>query len=179
METVDVSSKKIRNYSKDFADFYPIIFSTVYGKINNKDEAEDICQEVFMVYFEKYNEVQKPRAWLIGTMFNVIKKYYNRKGKTDQDIEDLLDDTKMSFINGFKDIRIMVQEAMTDLRNFDNEQDKALFELIAIHNVSYRKAAKIMGFTFEQVRYRYKQSTAKLTQYFKNRGIENLEDLLS
>ncbi len=179
METTDVSSRKIKEYSKDYADYYPIVFSTIYGKVNNRDEAEDICQEVFMIYFQKYTDIENPRAWLYGTMTNVIKKYYNRKGKTETDIADMLDDVAMSFVNGFKDLRIMIEEAMTDLRNFDNEQDKMLFELIAVHNFSYRKAAKVMGYTFEQVRYRYKQSVEKLTEYFKNRGINSLEELLA
>ncbi len=167
-----------KKYSEAYADFYPLIFSVVYIKINQYEESEDLCQEIFIRLFNKFNEIDDIRKWLYGTMRNVLFEYYRKKKVPTEDIEQYLDDSSMSFVNGFKEARHVIEDAMANIRNFDDEKDKVIFEMIAVYNYSFANTAKLMGLTYTQTRYKYQRTVERLTSYLKGRGIKDLEDLL-
>lgn len=172
------AEKKVRReaYTLAFNKFYPLVFNIVYNKTGNKYDADDICQEIFLIFFEKFEEVQNHRKWLFGTIRNVLIRYYNRKTKTDVDVENLLDDIGFSYVNGFKDLRIMVNDAV---ENVDlNEEEKMLIDYIAYNRYSYNNVGKIMGLTKKQVIYRYSRAVRKIIGYLREKGIHNIEDLL-
>ena len=167
-----------REYTEIYMDYYPLIFNTVYSKINNYDDAEDICQEIFIRFYNKFKDVENARKWLYGTMKNVIFEFFRKKGKSEDDIDSVLEDAGLSFINGFKDIRVIIQEALNNVNIFNNEKEKIAFELISIYNYSYTKTAKTLGLSLHKVRYKYKKSVETLLSHLKSKGIDNLEDLL-
>ena len=89
------------NFTEDYMNYYPLVFSTIYSKVNNKDEAEDICQEVFIAFHNKYNEIENKRKWLYGSIRIQVLRYYNRKHNKNEDIDDNLNDVGLTFVNGF------------------------------------------------------------------------------
>ena len=72
----------------------------------------------------------------------------------------------------------MIEQALEDTGNFQDEKDKILFELISIDNFTYKEAGAQTGLTERQVRYRYNLTVERLVKYFQARGIKSLEDLL-
>ena len=84
----------------------------------------------------------------------------------------------LNFVNGFRDARIIINEAIEDLNNFDNEDEAALFDLIAIRNFTYIEAGKQLGLSKRQAQYRYGRIVEKLLFALKKKGINSLEDLL-
>ncbi len=93
-------------------------------------------------------------------------------------METLFDDVSLSFVNGFRDARIILEEALADDKNFDNETERTLFELVAFHNFTYEQAAKHLDMSLRRVGYRYRNILQRLMQYLKAKGIDDLEDLL-
>lgn len=170
-------SRKRDNFTEDHKRYYPLVFSAVYTKVGNIDDANDICQEVFIRFFEKYDEVQNSRKWLFGTLRHVVFEYY-RKKKGDVNIDDVFTDISLTFVNGMRDIRIIISEAIENMDNFNDEDERTLFDLIAVQNYSYSETAKMMGMTKRMVQYRYKRIVDNILDYLKARGIKDFEDLL-
>lgn len=167
-----------KKYSEAYADFYPLIFNVVFLKISNYEEAEDLCQEIFLRMFNKFNEIENIRKWLYGAMRNVLFEYYRKKNLSTEDIEQHLDDSSMSYVNGFRDARLIIEDAMKSPVNFEDEKDKIIFELIAVYNYNFIHAAELMGLTYTQARYKYQKTAERLTAYLKKKGIKDLGDLL-
>jgi RNA polymerase sigma factor (sigma-70 family) len=165
------------NFTEDHKRYYSLVFSTVFTKIENIDDTKDICQEVFIRFFENYTKINDKRKWLYGTLRNVIMEFY-RKRRGDADIDDVFADISLTFVNGFRDARIIIAEAFENMDNFDNEDDKVLFDLIAMFNYSYTEAGKQMGLTKRQVEYKYRQIVDNILDFLKKKGVSHIEDLL-
>ena len=170
--------KKTRSFTEVYSNYYPLVFSSVYAKINNVDDVKDICQEVFIRYYDKFEGIESPRKWLLGTLRYVVLEFYRRKGTRDITIGELFDDIGMTYVNGFRDTRIIIQEALEDISNFENEREKILFDLIAVDNYTYKETGEILGLTEHKVRYRYGLIVNRILDYLSKKGIKGLEDLL-
>jgi RNA polymerase sigma factor (sigma-70 family) len=170
--------KRTRIFTEVYSDYYPLVYSIVYSKVGNVDDVKDICQEVFIRLYNKFEDVENPRKWLLATLRYVVLEYYRKKDYKEFDVNEVPNASSLSFINGFRDTRILIEDALEDMKNFKNEKEKILFDLIAIYNYTYRETGEYLGLTERQVRYKYGLIVKRLVQYFKKKGIKNLEDLL-
>jgi RNA polymerase sigma-70 factor, ECF subfamily len=173
---MQVKLKKRDRFSELFVDYYPMVFNAVCTKVNSLDDAEDICQEVFIALFNHLDEIQNIRAWLYGTLKNFVLKYYKQKYSGDEDIENFMEDAALTFVNGFRDTRIVISQTLDEV--LTDEQEKKLFELVAIHKYSYSETAELMGITKRKVDYNYNRIADKITSALKEKGISRIEDLL-
>ena len=174
-------SKKEREFRKSYSDYYPMILNALYGKVCNMEDAEDICHEIFVNYYRKFDEVRDPRNWLFGAMRFCISNYYRKKEGSDPtslDIDNVENDDNLAFENGFRDIRIIIQEAIEKIENYRDEKERILFDLIAINCYTYDQAAKHLGLTKRQAVYKYQQVTRRILNHLKDRGITRIEDLI-
>ena len=69
-------------------DYYPLLFSAVYTKVGDSDDAMDICQEIFIKFFEKIDEIENYRKWLYGAMRIAVMEFYRIKRSDEVDIDD-------------------------------------------------------------------------------------------
>lgn len=103
---------------------------------------------------------------------------FYRKKRGDMDIDEVFNDVSLTFMNGFRDARIVISEAIENMKLFDGEDDKVLFDLIAVHNYSYNETAKELHLTKRMVEYRYRRIVDSILDYLKKKGLTNIEDLL-
>ena len=174
-------SKKEREFRKSYSDYYPLILNTLYYRVKNREDAEDICHEIFVNYYRKFDEVQDPRSWLMGAMKYCISNYYRKKGGASAatvDIADMEDDVHLAFENGFRDIRIIIHDAIEDASNYREDNERILFDLIAVNRYTYDEAAQHLGLTRRQAVYKYQQVSRRILDRLKERGITKIEDLL-
>src|SRR4030042_2981666 len=172
---------KEREFRKSYNDYYPMILNALYSRVGNMEDAEDICHEIFVSYYRKFDEVRDPRSWLYGAMKFCISNYYQKKRGFDANsitIDNMEDDIHFAFENGFRDMRIIIHEAIENDQNYNNEKERILFELIAINNYTYDQAAKHLGLTKRQVVYKYQQVSRRILDRLRERGITRIEDLL-
>lgn len=164
---------------KDVYDgLYSLIFSSIYSKINNFDEAEDLTQELFVRLYKKFNEVNDPKAWLFGAMRIILFDYFKEKGRKEDDIDGIIDDQRMSVVNEFRDARIVIEEILSDSTSGISDSDRTIFELVAIHDYSFAEVSRHIGLSYRQVRYTFQTTARKLLDLLRMRGIAKLEDLL-
>lgn len=170
--------KKTRDFTEVYTDYFTYVYSAVYSRLGNAHDAQDICQEVFIRFYDKYEEVENPRKWLLGAIRNVLLEFYRRKSGKEHAAGDLFDDVSLTFVNGFRDTRLLIEEAIENMDNFKTKNDKIVFDLIAMNNYTYKEAGKTLGLTVRQVRYQYSQTVNRIIHYFKEKGINSLDELL-
>ena len=174
-------SKKEREFKKMYNDYYPLILNTLYSRVRNIEDAEDICHELFVSYYNKYDEIQDSRSWLFGAIKFCISNYYRKKksaGAESVDIDSIEDSIHLAYENGFRDTRIILHQAIENDGNYNDRTERALFNLIAINKYTYEHAAEHLGLTKRQAVYKYEQVSRRIVQYLKDRGISNIGDLL-
>lgn len=169
---------KNKKFAEAYNKYYPVIYSTAYTKIGNTSDTEDLCQELFIKFYNKLETIENMRKWLYGALKYELLNYYKKKNIQTVDIDEIFDDVALTYVNGFNDSRIVINEAIENIENFKNDSEYILFKLIAIQHFTYEEAGKQLGLTKRQVRYKYTEISNRLCHYLKKKGIKNLEDLL-
>ncbi|MCP4132172.1 MAG: sigma-70 family RNA polymerase sigma factor [bacterium] len=170
-------SRKRDRFTEAHKTYYPLVFSAVQTKVDDVDDSKDICQDVFIKFYEKFDEIENHRKWLYGALRLSVLEFY-RKRKDTVDIDDLFADVSLTFVNGFREARIVIAEAIEKMDNFDNDHERALFDLVAVHNYSYSETGRELGLSKRQVEYKYRRIVDRVIDYLDKQGIQNLEDLL-
>lgn len=174
---MNLFSGKLKDFSAIYSDFYPVIYNSIYLKIGNADTAGDLAQEVFTRLLEKIDEVENARTWLHGAMKLVVFEYYRRKN-ANIDIDEVFDDVNMRYVNGFRETRIIIQDALEAPANYGDEKEKIIFDLVALKDYTFKETAEQIGLSERQVRYRYNAVSKNIINYLHKRGIKGLEELL-
>jgi RNA polymerase sigma factor (sigma-70 family) len=167
-------------YTEAHDRYYLLVFSTVRIKVADRSDVEDICQNIFLKFYEKFEEIEadRHRLWLYGAMRIFVLEYYRKKNKHVISEEEIFSDISLTFVNGFRDARMVIAETIDDEGVFGSEDDRVLFDLIALYNYSYAEVGRQMGYSKRQVGYRYRIIVERIIAGLKKRGIGKLEDLL-
>ena len=125
------------------------------------------------------DEIENPRKWLFGTMKMVLFEFYRSRKEDATDIEELQMDVSLSFVNGMRDLRMLLEEVFNDADVFNNdEKNRIIFDLVAIQRYTLEEAAKEVGMSRDQVKYRYSLINRSILQTLKKKGVSNLEELI-
>lgn len=173
-----MTRKKRKEFRKAYIDYYPLVLRVLYSKIGSYEDAEDICQEVFIRFYKKFEEIEQRKKWLMSSMRLEINNYYRKKGRTEVKETIDIEENKIVFENGLQDMRIIIKEAIENDENFKNERERTIFELIALNNYTYKQTGRLMGLTTRQVVYKYRIIIRRILNYLKKKGIKNIENLL-
>lgn len=170
------NSSKRDVYTELYVNYFHTVFNAVYTKVGKRDDAEDICQEVFIALYHNIDKIENVRAWLYGTLRNLVYKYYKTKSTAPDDIDNAMNDVALSFTNGFRDARIILEQILEEM--LLDEEDRSIIELVAYHGYSYAETAKLLGLTKRKIDYRYNVLAGKITDRLRERGVKHIEDLL-
>lgn len=175
---MNIISDKVKKFTEIYTSFYPLIFNGIYSRIRNEDISGELAQEVFTRFYEKIDEVEQPRKWLLGALRFVLLEYYKKNSHYSIDIEEVLFDTNIQYTNGFRDTRLILQDAFDATENYNDETERVIYNMVAIQNYTYEEVAGLLGMTKRQINYRYRLVVDRIIDYLKKRGIKNLEELL-
>jgi RNA polymerase sigma factor (sigma-70 family) len=178
MDESRISEDRMQRFKTAYDLYYSLIFSVIISKIGNYDEAEDLCQELFSRFLQKIEEINNPRTWLYGAMRIIMIEFYKNKGDKTENIESLLDDPSTGYVNGFREARLVIKDVLSDPSTFLSESDRSIFELVAVHCFSIADASRHLCVTYRQAHYSFEQSSKKVINLLKSKGIGKLEDLL-
>ncbi|MBN2080419.1 MAG: sigma-70 family RNA polymerase sigma factor [Spirochaetes bacterium] len=173
---MELLQRKKIDFTEFYTNYYQVVYGTIYSKVSNITDADDLTQEVFMHFYSQMDTILNRRSWVFGTINNLLMNYYRKKKRfsSEEDIEHYLADVSLTFVNGFRDTRIIIDEVISLLC----ETDRLLFDFIAVQNLTYVMAAKHLGMTRRQVEYRYARIVKTIQEKLGERGISKLEDLL-
>jgi len=170
-------NKKNFKFSEIYSNYYSVVHGTIYSKVGEFSVADDLTQEVFMNFLTNIDKIKNVRAWLFAALRNEVYDYYRRqKNKTGEaDLEESEGDLSLTFVNGFRDTRVILEEAIEDIQD---EVDRIIFDLIAIQYFTYEEVSQQIGLSKRQVRYRYGKIVESIQDFLAKKGIKNIEDLL-
>jgi RNA polymerase sigma factor (sigma-70 family) len=176
-----LADQKVENFNRLYNSFYSLVFSIIFSKVGNYHDAEDICQEVFLRFYDKLDEIDNPRKWLLGCLRIVVIDFYKQKNRNDEDIDALFNDIGMGYVNGFREARVIISqiiEEVSDESDEDGTSDASIFNLIAIYRYSIVEASRHLKLNYKQTRYRYNRICEKIMSRLREKGIKELGDLL-
>jgi len=169
-------SKRRDKFTVLFTDHYPTVYNAACLKVGSPTDAEDICQEVFLALHHHLDEIENVRAWLFGTLRNKVLEFYRKKYRSDEEIDAIMADAALSFVNGYRDTRIVIGEIIDEV--VTDIEDRTIFELVAIYGYSYSETARLAGITKRMVDYKFNMIAKRIIARLKEKGVAHLEDLL-
>ena len=172
---------KDREFMKCYAEHYPVILGFLISKVTSIDDAEDICQEVFIRLYGNLDQIRERRSWLFTAARFEITNYFNKKGTARSDaenIEDFHDDPRLAVEDNFAENRIIIREVIEDETNFSDEKEKILFDMISIYRFSYKEAGKYLDMTRWQAEYKYRQVEKRIIARLNEKGIKEIGNLI-
>lgn len=173
--------KREKKFRELYNLYYTYVLNIIIRKTDTREDAEDICHEVFISFYNKFDEIENPKSWLYNAVKYVFSNYYRKKSniqKGDSNIDDVLNDSSLQFTNGFRDTRIILQEVINSDDVYEDEKERILFQLLAVNNFSKVQAAKQLGLTRSQVDYKYDKISKKIVDSLKKKGISEIDELL-
>lgn len=133
-------------------------------KIQNKDDAQDILQEVLFSAFKNFAQLKCKgsfRPWIIGIARNKCNAYYRKKQKNSEiSVNEIFEDQLTYTQFGLADDNII-----EDIFNSLNEKDKQILKLFVFENRSQAEISKMLNIPIGTVKSRI--HTAK--QNFKQK----------
>lgn len=152
-KNIKILVKKIKKGDKEaFGEIYELfaerIFRYIYLKIGNKEEAEDLTQQVFVRAWESLDNFQFRKnpfsSWVYRIAHNLVVDFYRKKNDAlslNHDIEieiiDSLDlDESLYYREESKKILRLINQLPTE--------QKDILILRFVSDLSYREIAKIM-----------------------------------
>ncbi len=176
-----IRSKKEREFRECYALHYPAVLGYLVSKVGSIDDAEDICQEVFIRLYGNLEKVRDRRSWLMTAARFEITNYFNKKATARSDaadIDDHQDDPGLAAQDSFAENRIIIRDVIEDPANYEDEKERILFDLIAIYQFSYKEAGRYLDLTRWQAEYKYRRIEKRILARLNEKGIKELGDLL-
>ena len=170
-------NQKDADFTDAYGRYYAVVFGSLYSRTGNFDVAEDLTQEVFIRFYSKMETAVNQRGWLLVTVKNVLFEHYRRIKNMPDDIAEAeaFNDVSLTFVNGFRDTRLIIDEAIKALVD---KTDRVLFDLVAVQKYTYEEAGTELGLSRRQVKYRYGLIVRSIVEYLNGKGIHKIEDLL-
>lgn len=169
--------KKLKSFETAYQEYYSDLVRYAYKMTSDYDEANDLCQEVFITFYNKIDQIDNVKNWLFSTLKFNIYNYYRKNKMNPLDIGEINDKDQPVYENKFADTKIILNDAIENSENFDNELEKKILDLIAFKGYSYVNAAEHLGLTVKITTYKYKKVMNKIAYQLKKAGINNIEAL--
>ncbi|MCH5315183.1 MAG: sigma-70 family RNA polymerase sigma factor [Eubacterium sp.] len=160
----------IVNFDKQVFDnlyqkYSSMIFRTSYNFLLNKEDAEDIVQEVFIKYFisnKKFNDSNHEKAWILKVTANLCKNALRSKHR--QNLQ--LDDTIKIIDNTFEKSRDDHIDLENTLSKLSANQRLAVY-LFYYEQIPIKDIAKIMKSNENTVKSYLSRSKSKMKIYLE------------
>lgn len=167
------SPAKESSFRQIYSDNYAVIMNLINKHIGNFHDAEEICQNLFITMYNKFDEIENPGSWLRGAVRYEVMTYFRKKDKNGNavSLDNLQEEIAPEQSSNDSDLPIILKEAIDRTENYENDKDRALFQLIAINNYSYAEAAGELGMSRRQAEYAYGKIVQKIVAHLKSRGI--------
>lgn len=133
-----------------------MIYSLAYRMLNNREDASDITQEVFVKLYKALDKVaERPnlKAWLYTVCYNTaIDEIRRKKGREALSADAPMNDNEESFVQSLKADEPSPEEKMLKKEKGEilikainqlNEKHKRLIILRDINSLSYNEIAEI------------------------------------
>ena len=139
-----------------------MIFRTAYNFLLNKDDAEDIVQEVFIKYFisnKAFNDDNHERAWVLTVTANLSKNVLRSKSRQNLELDDTIKIVDKKATTNHLDL----EEAMKEL----TANQRLVIYLFYYEQIPIKNIAKIMKSNENTVKSHLLRAKSKMKTYLE------------
>ncbi|MDD6728238.1 MAG: sigma-70 family RNA polymerase sigma factor [Eubacteriales bacterium] len=132
-----------QHFDELYNKYASIIFKTAYNYLLNKEDAEDILQEVFFKYFthnKHFKDGNHEKAWLLRVTANLCKNALRSKSRHNLQLNETIKIGDYSFENE-SDSHIDLLKTMYEL----TENQRVAIYLFYYEQIPIKEIAKIMN----------------------------------
>lgn len=162
MSVIEFDKQRFDDLYQKYAN---MIFRTSYNFLLNKDDAEDIVQEVFIKYFisnKKFKDGNHEKAWLLTVTANLSKNVLRSRSR--QNLE--LDDTMKIADNNFEKARVEHLDLEKAMHELTPNQRLAVY-LFYYEQIPIKNIAKIMKSNENTVKSHLSRAKRKMKIYLE------------
>jgi len=170
METIteDIINRAIEGDEQAFEKIYRAYFRFVsnvsYRIIKTKDEAEEVCQEVFLTMYRKlgtFRQESSLKTWVYRVTINCALRYAQKKSKEKKGMFEY--DEEKPIASSEKDVREKIdfeenEKLVQKLLDHLNLDQRTCIVLRSIEGLSYKEIAKTLKVPINTVRTRIKRA---------------------
>lgn len=147
-----------------------------YQIVHDREEAEDLVQEVFLRFSRQKNEILKPQAWLYKTLRNLSISFLRKNNRlqrtTDEDQMDFLHTMNQSAQNCLV-LNLEKNEAIDRVKHSISllpKDSERIIQLKFNQHKSYHEIAQETGLSESNVGYRLHHIIKDLSEELKEEG---------
>lgn len=157
---MEIQSNDERAFRGVYEEVFPIIMRVAYHVTNNRDLAEEICQEAFIRFFDKgmlFPSSDDAKYWLIRVAKNLAINQVKRKVREQRMVEKLkqMPTSRANITDGEhvlirEETRAEVQEAISQLP----EKFRLVIVMKEYTDMGYREIAEVLRISESNVKVR-------------------------
>jgi RNA polymerase sigma-70 factor (ECF subfamily) len=144
------------DYEKIVSEYADMIYKIAIRYLKNKDDAEDIVQEVFMKYVSNktpFKNSEHEKYWIIRVTINICNNEISSGRKRKTIISDEIDEYEKE---------VPFENTLSDLIDKLSEKYRTVFELYYLQDFSVSEISKILMITEASVRQRLMRARNKV-----------------
>ncbi|TGM34009.1 RNA polymerase sigma factor SigZ [Leptospira biflexa] len=160
--------ERTQSFDKSYVDFHKILLKFVALRINNKEDAADLVQEVFLKAAQNMNSLRdddKVKSWLLAIARNAIIDYYRKRTSRDNTIEiERLIETLT--IPEEEKTEIEIEKCLTRFIYQLPKDYREIIEDSEIKGIKQKDLASKYGIAYPTVRSRIQRGRIRLKEMF-------------
>ena len=147
-----------------FKAYFRFVSNVSYRIVDKKQEAEEVCQEVFIKIYKKINTFKQQsslKTWIYRITINCALKYAQKKTKENNGLVSF--DDENSVASPIKNVREKIDNQVNEklvekLLNYLNVEQRICIVLRSIEGLSYKEIAAVLKIPINTVRSRIKRA---------------------
>ena len=162
MSIIEFDNQRFDDLYQKYAD---IVFRTAYNFLLNKDDAEDIVQEVFIKYFisnKTFNDDNHEKAWILTVTANLSKNVLRSKSRQNLELDDTIKIVDHKFDKAITN-HLDLEEAMIRL----TANQRLVIYLFYYEQIPIKNIAKIMKSNENTVKSHLLRAKSKMKTYLE------------
>ncbi len=167
-------------FEKHYLDYLPVMSKTAYMKIGNFEDAEDLCQDLFINYYNNIGRIKKDKSWLNCVLNNLVSDYHRVSVKS-LDFShgwEMFDSGAYPFLDSAIEARIILKDIFKNDRVFNDCLDRDVFQLYFFEDMPCGEISARVNLTRRQVYYRIEKVKTRIRYFLRQRGIGCINDIL-
>ncbi|MBP1934053.1 RNA polymerase sigma factor [Ammoniphilus resinae] len=119
------------------------VFRTCYYMLQNQQDAEDVCQDVFIKAFERdFLTIEKVKPWLLSIAMNTCRNFLKRRSR-----QGIWDWTKKLMDPHSSEKKLINEETRSELFQILGELPEKIRSVVILryfHDLSYEEIAEVL-----------------------------------
>lgn len=140
-----------------YIDYKDKVMAYFRSKINSKEDAEDLCQDVFMKIHSKYDSFDSSKSSVSTWIFTIARNTLTDYFRTNKQTEELTDDAAVSDFE-CENMLGDLADALSDLP----QEQRDIIVLRYYNGLSLTEISKLMGISYGMTKVKHNKALAAL-----------------